>query len=542
MMTPIRAFGFSCIVLSLLCSCSSPSHAPVPPPPPGPISPQSKLVYPGSDGKLRYIADENGNTIPDFSNCGYHGGGVRIPDVATKLTLEPETNSKDDTARIQHAIDDLAKMPRDEHGFRGALLLKRGQYRIGDEPLKITASGIVLRGEGDGEDGTVLIATGKKQRDVVEVKGPSAPKEVTATRRTINESYVPVGARSFTINSAAGYKVGDTVTVRRVGNQDWIHFIKMDQITVRPNSGGTKQWEPFDLPFNRVITAIDGNAITIDAPVTCAIETRWGGGTLAKCDDSGVIEEVGLENLRAVSEYDPSVTRTTTDDAEKNVPPYAADEQHAMQLVSFDNIKNAWARNLTAQHFYHGISHSKAGAKWVTIEDCRSIDPVSVLTGGRRYPFNVNGQLILHLRCYSRDARHSYVVGSHVCGPNAFVDCVSERDHATSEPHHRWSVGGLYDCVKANMAFQDRQYYGSGHGWAGANYVAWNCEGSLICQQPPTAQNWAIGFVGQRKKGAFEPRTDGYWESLGQHVVPRSLYMKQLEDRLGGEAVKNIEK
>ena len=72
--------------------------------------------------------------------------------------------------------------------------------------------------------------------------------------------------------------------------------------------------------------------------------------------------------------------------------------------------------------------------------------------------------------------------------------------------------------------------------------MAWNCEGSLICQQPPTAQNWAIGFVGQKKKGAFEPRTDGYWESLGQHVVPRSLYMKQLEDRLGGEAVKNIEK
>jgi hypothetical protein len=36
--------------------------------------------------------------------------------------------------------------------------------------------------------------------------------------------------------------------------------------------------------------------------------------------------------------------------------------------------------------------------------------------------------------------------------------------------------------------------------------------------------------------GAFE-RPDGYWESLGKHVQPRSLYMKQLEDRLGAPAV-----
>ena len=80
---------------------------------------------------------------------------------------------------------------------------------------------------------------------------------------------------------------------------------------------------------------------------------------------------------------------------------------------------------------------------------------------------------------------------------------------------------------------------GSGHGWAGANYVAWNCEGSLVCQQPPTAQNFAIGQVGKKERGAF-PRPDGCWESPGQHVAPRSLYLQQLEDRLGPEAVKRI--
>jgi hypothetical protein len=77
---------------------------------------------------------------------------------------------------------------------------------------------------------------------------------------------------------------------------------------------------------------------------------------------------------------------------------------------------------------------------------------------------------------------------------------------------------------------------GSGHGWSGANYVAWNCLGVLTCQKPPTAQNFAIGFVGRRTQGAFE-RAPGWWESEGTHVAPRSLYLKQLEDRLGPDAV-----
>jgi hypothetical protein len=69
--------------------------------------------------------------------------------------------------------------------------------------------------------------------------------------------------------------------------------------------------------------------------------------------------------------------------------------------------------------------------------------------------------------------------------------------------------------------------------------VAWNCEGTLVCQQPPTAQNYAIGFIGKKEPGAFK-RTDGFWEAQGEHVTPGSLYLKQLEDRLGKEAVANV--
>ena len=102
---------------------------------------------------------------------------------------------------------------------------------------------------------------------------------------------------------------------------------------------------------------------------------------------------------------------------------------------------------------------------------------------------------------------------------------------ADSEPHHRWSVGGLYDNVNASIRIQDRQWYGTGHGWAGANYVVWNCEGELVLQRPPTANNWSVGHVGKKVRGAFEPKEDGWWDSFGQHVEPRSLYEAQQRDR-----------
>ncbi|MDB6109420.1 MAG: hypothetical protein JWR69_1170 [Pedosphaera sp.] len=493
----------------------------------------SKLAHPGPDGKLVYVGDAKGNTILDFSNCGYQGGGVKLPTVKAKITVTPEPGDGDATARIQKAIDELSRMPLDKEGFRGAVMLKRGTYRI-EKNLTIAASGVVLRGEGQGEDGTVLVGTGKAERVLVQVKGAQGVVESPGTQQAIIDKHVPVGARQVTVTSAAGFKVGDTVLVRRVGNRAWIHYIKMDQIALRPSDPtSTKQWSPFDLDFDRVITGIEGNQIALDAPIPCAIEQDWGGGRIMKYKDGGRIEQVGVENLRGESEFDKSIT------AKQGNKTYYSDEKHALGLLSFANVKNAWARDLTAVHFYHGVVHAGSGAKWVTVQDSSALDPVSVITGGRRYPYyNTGAQLVLMQRCYAKGERHAFAFGSHVCGPNVFLACRSEEDYATSEPHHRWSVGGLYDTVQAQMAFQDRQFMGTGHGWAGANYVAWNCEGTLVCQQPSTAQNYAIGFIGKKEPGAFK-RLDGYWESQGQHVAPASLYLKQLEDRLGREAVAN---
>ncbi len=480
---------------------------------PGEAPVYSRLVHPGGNGRLEYLPDEQGNIIPDFSSAGYAGGGVELPHVPVRATVRPEPG--DATARIQAAIDRVAAS-----GAPGAVLLPAGRYEI-TGTLRITTSGIVLRGEDD----TVLAATSTRERALIEVRG-SAIAPLAAEARRVRDAFVPVGRHQVRVESARGLKPGSKVLLRRAGSAAWIRFIGMDRIAPRPGaSGQTRQWGPFDLDFDRVVTAVEGDRLTLDAPLTCAIEERWGGGLVIPYTDAGRIHNIGIERLRAVSSFDRSVVRDYR--GEK----YFADERHCRELVRIENAVNVWVRNVTAAHFVYSCVSIGRGAKWVTVRDCACLDMVSEITGSRRYPYSVAGQLCLVERCTGDTGRHDFAVGSRICGPNVFLDCRAGKSYNTSEPHHRWSVGGLFDNVRAGSAIQDRQYYGTGHGWAGANYVAWNCEGPLVCQKPPGAQNWAIGQVGAKARGAFGPREDGWWESHGRHVLPRSLYLAQVADR-----------
>ncbi|MEH7273594.1 hypothetical protein [Neobacillus vireti] len=500
---------------------------------------ESKIVYVGKDGTLEYTPDYKGNQILDFSNAGYQGGGVKIPDVQAKVVLSPVEG--DDTASIQAAIDEVSALPMNESGFRGAVVLEKGTFEI-NNPLTIQASGVVLRGKGQEEDGTIVLSTSTKQINMLELKGIEGITINEEVKEKITELYVPVGSRSFHVENAENFNVGDEIIVHRYGNAHWIHEIDMDQIVKDPgpDTDGTLQWEPFNLEFDRVITAINGNIVTVDAPLADSIDVRWGGGEILKYQDER-IENVGVENIRFDTVFDPSVTKV-----HNNGETYYADEKHANTAIRIDKAKNAWVREVTGLHFRYSLVDISKASKWVTVQDTKSLDMVSQITGSRRYPYKYGGQLLLTQRVYANTARHAFLVDSRVMGPNVFLDSVGEINYTKSEPHHRWSVGGLFDNIKAPIAIQDRQWYGTGHGWSGANYVAWNTEGDLIIQQPPTAQNYSIGHVGAiepgdwPKAGDMRPREQGYVESHGKHVKPKSLYLQQLEDRLGKQAVKNI--
>jgi hypothetical protein len=417
----------------------------------------TSLVFPGADGHLTYVPDAQGNVIPDFSNVGYESGVVPLPgtngsaDVPVKVVVKPLAKGVDAGATIQAAIDQVSKLSVDANGFRGAVLLKAGLYPIKGH-ITISTSGVVLRGEstevpdtsptgtvvtGKGLTGTVLEATGTDKRydvhlpfgdGVVQIVGAvpggangTDPHKwnggddftqfaVPGTTHDITDNYVPVGAHSFHVDSIAGLKVGDSVIVHRPSPANWIHDLGMDVIQ-NPWLPGTK-----DLESDRVITQIDAqhNLITIDAPLTDALEQKYGGGTIFKYDFPGRIDHLGVENLSGFSDFDPTV---------KDKQSKQTDEKHAWTFISLAGVENAWVRNITAQHFAFSAVGVQKMSKWVTVEGSRNIDPVSLITGGRRYSFEIGGQLTLVKDCKADHGRHDFVLHSLVPGPVAFVSC-----------------------------------------------------------------------------------------------------------------------
>lgn len=490
-------------------------------PPSAPVT--SRLVVPGPDGTLSYPPyTDAGDRIPDFSHAGYGAGLDDLPEVPVRETLAADDDDADDAPRIQAALDAVGRRAPDAAGFRGAVRLRKGRYEL-DTTLAIRSGGVVLRGDGADDDQTVLLIRGTEPRWAIEVGG-EPPRWGRGGERRVVDDYVPVGATRLRVDRVGDLAAGDTVFVERFGNEAWIRELGMDRIPARPDGRPSEPWQPFALKFDRTITRVDGDRLTLDAPLCSSIDQRWGGGRVYRYDDAGRIERVGIENLRGVSTFDPTVLGQLPDGSV-----YFADERHAVGLVHFGSVRHAWARGLVGRHFAHFI-HADRDSKWVTVAECDYARPVSSLEGSRRYPYWISGQCVLVTRCAASEARHALVFDSRVCGPNVFHRCRTTHDYESSEPHERWSVGGLYDQCEAAIEIQDRSWYGTGHGWAGANYVVWNSLGRLVCQQPPTAQNFAIGHVGPLEPGAFE-RPAGWIEHAGTPVAPASLYEAQLRAR-----------
>ena len=154
------------------------------------------------------------------------GGGVAIPDVPVKVVVSPAEG--DNGPRIQAAIDLVARQPADARGIRGAVLLLAGRHEVGGS-LRIATGGVVLRGQGDGPGGTVLVAKGTDRRPLIRIKGMEDRRIVSETPLRVADDYVPVGAERIRVADIGGLRVGDTVLVRRPSTAAWIASLGMDR-------------------------------------------------------------------------------------------------------------------------------------------------------------------------------------------------------------------------------------------------------------------------------------------------------------------------
>lgn len=479
-----------------------------------------QFVRPGPSGQLVYDTDQRGNRIPDFSHCGYAGGGVAIPQVPVRVTVAPLAG--DSTARIQAAIDYVSKLPADTSGIRGAVLLLAGRHEVAGG-LVVKTGGVVLRGQGQGTDGTVLVATGVDRRTLIRLVGRN---DCHNTRSyDVADRYVPAGATVLRLKAAEGLKVGEAVFVEHPSTKAWIEAVGMNRFPSR-DAGSYLDWRPgtMDLRWDRRITGIDGNAVTLDAPLTMALDASLAACKLSVYTWPGRLSHVGIENLRCESSFDRA---------------NPLDEQHAWDAVGLENVEDAWVLQVTTVHFAGSAVRVWESCRAITIEDCNSLSPVSEVGGHRRHTFYTSGQLTLFQRCRAEQGRHDFAVGYLAAGPNAFVHCEATAAHHFSGPIESWATGVLYDNVTLDgggLALTNREIDQHGVGWAAANCVLWQCTAPLLtCRRPPPAQNWAIGCWGQFVG-------DGHWRSLNEFVKPASLYYAQLADRLGVAAVTNVDR
>jgi hypothetical protein len=489
--------------------------------------PTSKWAHVDVPGHLAYGTLPTGERLLDFSTAGYMGGGVAIPQVPVKQTVHPSGGANDGPA-IQAAIDAVSALTPSS-GIRGAVLLAPGTFHL-QGPLKITASGVVLRGSGSGAQGT-LVELGGTPFTVVTIAGSGNWTEGTST--DITDGYVASGSRSFHVASTSALRVGTPVIVNRPVTAAWVHFMGMDTLV---RNGLPQTWIPAGSVIHgeRTVSAISGNVVTLDAPISDTYDlSNWGAGaprpSVAPYSFAGRIEHVGLESMHVVA---PA----------QSVPI----NQPTFGLLSMNAVENAWVRDVVGDEFTGGFGIGGT-ARSVTIEDTH-IGRTAPIDGAAGYPawFSVGGQGILVQRCsVTGDNVFPYVTQAGTPGPNVVLDLKATGLSNNLMPHQRWATGLLVDRTDVptgGIELMDRGTAGSGQGWAIGFGVVWNAATStLVIQQPPGATNWAIGSSGtlktQAAPGGSTILPQGIVDSHDVLVAPSSLYLAQLCERLGPNAL-----
>jgi|GEM_PF-7086061 len=491
-----------------------------------PLSAQvtSEIVYYETDssspqfGRLVYHADEKGSRVVDFSHAGYHSGNRDIPIVPVVKTISPIAG--DNRQHILDAIAEVAALPQDENGIRGALLLTAGYYPVSN-PIRISASGVVLRGVGQGSDpatNTVIestYTTQQKSVGVIYFRPFNGTWQEAGTRQAITSEFIPAGNHTLEVEDASIYEIGDHIVIEHPATAEWLESINYGNTREPgPHNGAwiSHGWQALSgvlkVEMQGNIVAIEGNQIKLDSPIYHMLDRSLSQATIYRHTGRGLLKEGGIENMRVISGNEGG-----------------EDEAHSWNTIYYRNTRNCWARDVTVEGFIKGGFHSRTSTR-MTWKDCSAINPVSKIDGGRRYNFEAStgSHDILIEGCFANKGRHCFVSNAHA---------------AVTGIVFNWGAALLYDQVRWTnlntrnpLGFTNRV---SDHAWTGTGYVAWNCTfpsgvGALFnLEHPPIGQNYSFGSRGARVYA--NNYSLGHAEGTDEGMIIPSLYEAQLAER-----------
>lgn len=327
--------------------------------------------------------------------------------------------------------------------------------------------------------------------------------------------------------------------IRRPVTEAWIRFMGMDTLV---RDGKPQTWIKVGTLINtdRVITSISGGRITLDAPLSDSFDAAYlnpPGTTVVKYVFPGRIEHVGLESLRVVVP------------AQDNP---ISESQYT--LLRMNAVSDGWVRDVVSVDTQNSTTFGST-VRRVTLANVHIRHTVPFTAAAAPADFAISGtQILLDRSSVTGQGVWPVVTQAGVTGPTVVLNFKS--DGAGVAPHQRWATGLLVDSSeftggterRPNIAFSNREYAGSGHGWSVGWAVAWNVKADyLLIQQPPGAKNSCIGCTGRLtpilwhgNRIAVPEIPSETFESPGVPVRPASLYLWQLRERLGDTALENI--
>jgi hypothetical protein len=224
------------------------------------------------------------------------------------------------------------------------------------------------------------------------------------------------------------------------------------------------------------------------------------------------------------------------------------------QAVTMSSVRDGWLRDLNLRDTENSITLSNTN-KQITLDAVNVVHTYAQSNSAAPADFALSGTQVLANNCSVTGHGNTwpFVSQAQVTGPVVILE--GRADDRGFGPHQRWATGLLCDSCqfpstytgdKAGVAYSNRGNFGSGQGWDAGWSVAWNVTTTyFLIQAPPGTENWCIGCVGTVLSeaapggdGTIMP--NGIYDSLGAPVTPGSLYLAQLQQRLGKAALRNI--
>ncbi|KAF9086612.1 hypothetical protein BGX23_008698 [Mortierella sp. AD031] len=375
-------------------------------------------------------------------------------------------------------------------------------------------------------------------------------KVLKETKVPVVSDYTPVGSFFLALDPTylpeTTLAVGDQVILTRIGNDRWIEDIGMDGFD--SNKKGVRPWEKMRGTMYRTIRSLNPQTgiVQLDAPLQISIRRHYGGGWVTKYEDNK-IRAIGFQFLDLVF---PKNIGWTTDDMLDEKGRGSEDYRFSYEIFAnyalrIDRAAHVYCSHITTT-FFHNFVSVGTDVHHVTFDSIVHSYPEDMLSG--QSAFQLSGQLVLIKNTLSQGSFHFFVQITHVMGPNVVHRIQATnvgkpyqplpQDFAPGEvgPHMKFCTGILFDQVVTDGSIQivNRGDMGTGQGYSGANSVVWNSRAreGILTHRTTGFQNFVIGSEDFEAADRMPWSSHGWKEHLGSEILPGSLYLRQLSDRL----------